>query len=215
MLSSAHLFGQIDSIGRSASHELGTDLTYLVTRFFTVNSDNYPHNPYLLTYRYSKGKKAIRLGIGADGYRREDKENDSIVLYRSTHTIHIRLGYERSVFLSRKFDGYGAADVRYMYDTFRSDYVSTEDGWRRGGQTDIHSTGPALVFGVRWYAAPNLIIFTEAAFDCRYYFEKSRSIYTQVSDEPAIPKPETPISKTKNFSIDFFPSNFIMIAWRF
>lgn len=145
-------------------HELGVNATTLIGRFF--RSDSFPNNtenPYMLTYRMSKGRFGLRLGAGAKHHY--DKVSEAgFADYESKQNTRIdaRLGLDYAMTLGRRFTGTVGVDFAMNRSVDKAvqdsgfDVIETTDqsvGW--GG-------GPFV--GLHFWFNRHFALYTEASF---------------------------------------------------
>lgn len=157
------------------SHELGLETGNLVGRLLGNeggSGEELPDDPYLLTYKISTGKWALRTGLGGDWSKtveREDGFADSRTVESSR--FDVRLGVERRFSLGGKWlgnvalDGIGIFSQDKTIDDSGFDVITnseTVDGW---------GAGPS--FGIQFNVTERLSFYTEGFV---YYTSTERQI---------------------------------------
>ncbi len=210
LLSAFNTFSQSDSIKNQRRHELGADITGLLSQFFNLNnSTNYyaPSPIYFITYRYHLKKSNIRFGIGGtyfknsmSGYKVNSEEK---IFYNTSTNGSVRIGYEFVSELSKKWQAFYGLDFRPSISNNDNQAQFSNGGYINGYKNKATTYGFAPLIGFRFKINDRVSITTEASFS--YNIQNSSSQKTYLSQDlstyPFIPNDNT--IKTTNISASF------------
>lgn len=166
-------------------HELGLNATALLDKLLRFQGDSAAVNPYLLNYRFSRGRIGLRFSAGGrhhferntqDGFR--DSESDRLTI------VDARLGLDYRFRFGRRFAGNFGVDAvsKWRYD--RNVIDSGFDVVTRTEQFSAWGAGPAV--SLTFWLTPHLGLCTEAAFYLLYgETERARNFknFPELDDE--------------------------------
>ncbi|MEO9531670.1 MAG: hypothetical protein ABJG68_12895 [Crocinitomicaceae bacterium] len=167
-------FGQ-DSTKKSwdtpVKHEIGTDVTALITN--TISFGFFPTQPapFQLIYRYHINPKlALRERIGGYYNSSQGFSNDTNQIKSTYSQLAINSGIELKKQLSKRWQFYYGIDFGYAlsgnnnyteYGVAPYNYESTIKS-----TTNAFNASPLL--GIRFKISPNISLTTESALNCTY-----------------------------------------------
>lgn len=210
---------QSDSVYKKHRHELGADITGLLSQFFNFsNSNNYyfPTPTYLVTYRLYVKKSNIRFGIGGyysktsvPGYTINGQEK---TFYNTNTQFSLRLGYEFVSELSKRWQAFYGLDFRPSINNGKSEASFSNGGYLNGNIDKTTVYGIAPLFGFRFRLTDRVSITTETSFS--YYIQDNsrQTTYIPLDNNlyPAIPN--SPIRKIKTVGASFSQPLFLILT---
>jgi Outer membrane protein beta-barrel domain len=185
LLLSISSYSQTDSLNKKYRHELGADITGLLSQFFYTNNSNYYSKIplYFVTYRYHLKKSNLRFGIGGtynkqsiNGYKINGEDK---VFYNSQTNFSVRLGYEFVSELSKKWQAFYGIDFRPTIINADNQAQYSNGGYINGYKSKSTVYGFAPLLGFRFRINDRVSITTEASFS--YNIEKKLSQKTYIS----------------------------------
>lgn len=95
----------------STVHEIGVNATFFFNTFLSFNTVN-PSlvSPYALTYKFRKGRGALRFGIGGS-FRETDQSSDDNIIKTNNSGVDVRLGGEYTMPFGRRWRAFFGADA--------------------------------------------------------------------------------------------------------
>jgi len=150
-----------DSQGKN---EVGMDITYLTSSLLGSSGNDFGGSPslsgvYQLTYRRHFDKFALRLRLGTY-LNGEDDENDGNTLTSSSYRVDYRLGLEKTLEISDKWNLFYGIDFRHSISEFNSQWLNGEVLTNRTSSTNRFSLAPIL--GIEFRIAERISLRTES-----------------------------------------------------
>ena len=143
--------------------ELGLNLTGAIQTFVHNRTDSVYSDPYALTFKYIKGKGALRLGFG---YSFNSTKNITLVQARieGLNRLDTRVGLEYQYPIGDRWRLYAGADV--LYGTVKGTGQYNEGDLGKTVIVDVSETtlGGGPVLGVQFHLNRRISFLTEAAF---------------------------------------------------
>jgi len=168
----------------SSVHEIGINATFFISTFFSFNSTT-PSlvSPYALTYKYRKGKGALRFGVGGS-YRATDQGSDGNIFTTSNSGADVRLGGEYSLPFGNRWRSFFGGDAVFSYTNSSSS--SSQIG--NSVTTDITGLGfgGGPVIGLDFMIAKRIKIGTETSV----MFKRTERVQQSFFDGTSIPGQE-------------------------
>lgn len=166
-------------------HELGLNATALLDKLLRFQGDSAAVNPYLLTYRVSRGPFGLRLGAGGQ-YHFERSQQEG---FRDSETdrqsaFDARIGLDYRARMGRRFAGNFGLDAVGKWRFDRNVVDSGFDVVTRTEQFSAWGGGPAV--SLTFWLTPHLGLSTEAAFYLLYgETERARNFknFPELDDE--------------------------------
>lgn len=220
VLFSLNSISQTDNITKLHRHELGADITGLLSQFFNLNSSNIAYNvpqpTYLLTYRYYVKKSNIRCGVGGyydkssvPGYTINGQEK---TFYNTVNQFAFRIGYEFISNLSKKWQAFYGLDFRPSFSKQTNEAWFSNAGYLNGLVNNTTQYGFAPLLGFRFRLNDRVSLTTESSFTYNIQENKRKTTYTSLDNNlyPTILDSQT--RKTKNISASFSQPIFLVLT---
>jgi|GEM_PF-2007516 len=184
-------FGQVtsppDTSKKNFNNVIGVDLAALIILVSNGEGSSYLNQPYMLTYRHFFKSNGIRIGIGGNFDKSASENSDSTTTDSERYLVNAGIGYERYVYLSRRWNFYFGADA-----IFRFEHRSSYDQWNptssRNERWEGFGFGVSPVLGIQFKVSQRISLATETSYDVLYYkrmterYSKPNSIYDTKSD---------------------------------
>jgi hypothetical protein len=198
-----------DSTKKVFRNEFGIDVTGLLKEFLNFNNNSFgstDYQPvYYLSYRYHLHHANLRAGLGGMFSVKEFPSyyNDTDIYDRSSMNLSLRLGYEWTSRLSRRWQAYYGVDFRTSFTHEKNDSQFSSGGYSNGNESSSQQYGLAPLLGFRFRLNPRLSICTEASFAFYYQVETSRRYYESLDPNTYPPKADEVKPKTQSFFSSF------------
>ena len=197
-------------------NEIGTDITALIEQILNFNQSEF-YTPYSATYqitykRHFKGF-STRTGIGGGTYS-EDVDNNfsEEVFKRTSKKIDYRIGIEKPVELSKRWNFYYGLDFRHSISNARNDFNYQNGGWRYGSERKGSVIGFSPLFGLEFRISERIALQTEANFIAYFSKNTNQPIITKISDNPSFEMPSTDLEEDKSRGTAFNVPNFLVLS---
>jgi hypothetical protein len=214
-------FSQTDSTTKKYRHEIGADITGLFKQFFNFNSNpnntNYYSPTYYLSYRYHLNNSNIRFGIGGEyskttlgPYFLSGVEQK---LYKSHSNVSLRVGYEKSSELSKKWQAFYGIDFRSTIFKYNNPNEYSNEGYLYGTTSASYIYALAPLLGFRYRISKRLSLITESSFtfNIEKYYSQRKYISIDNSIYPDRPSPKA-LSGTNIFSAFNQPISLLLVV---
>jgi len=223
LLSGLKLFSQSDSITKQHRHELGVDITGLLSQFFNFNNSNnnfyYKPSPtYFITYRYHLKKTNIRFGIGGtydkNSISSYKVNGEDKTFYNSQTNFSVRIGYEFVSELSKKWQAFYGLDFRPTISNADNQAQFSNGGYINGYKNEATVYGFAPLLGFRYHLNDRVSITTEASFSYNLQYSSNQKTYISqdLSTYPYLPNDKA--VKTTSISASFNTPLFLILTVR-
>jgi hypothetical protein len=222
LISTLNLLSQTDSSLLKHRHEVGVDITGLLSQFFNLynsnTSINTPNPTYLITYRYHFSKSNIRFGVGGTYFRNPSTgytvNGEPQTFYNTSTHFSIRIGYELVSELSKKWQAFYGLDFRPSIANDNNEAQYSQGNYIYGYKRNTTTYGLAPIIGVRFRINERVSITTEASFS--YYVQNSTQIKTYISQNTTLypPKPDDKSINTKTVSASFNQPLYLILTLR-
>ena len=156
-------------------HEIGLNLTNVLSSFLAVNNNALTEDPYSLSYKYVLGKSAIRSAISITF--RNSLEDDIIINGQraiAENQFGLKLGYERRIAISEKFTCFLGMDILGEYFKEESKFVPNF-GEQVSDVQHVVSVGGGPVLGIMFHLNPRISFGTESTLYFIYGQEDSET----------------------------------------
>lgn len=166
-------------------NEFGVDATSFIKYFLPFSqSENYAEPTYYLTYRRKFNAGNLRSAIGSyflnSEYNGPYSELGSFK--NGSVDFDVRLGWEFTNDLSKKWQVYYGLDARYRYSMDRYDVFNYSVEYLEGKKTTYQSYGLAPFLGFRFKLTKRLSLTTETFFVVCRNSRYDRTYFTPTSD---------------------------------
>lgn len=197
-------------------NEIGTDITALIEQILNFSQSDFysPYSAtYQITYKRHFKKFSTRIGIGGTTYS-EDVDNDisEEVFKRTNQRINYRIGIEKPIELSKRWNFYYGIDFRHSISNDKNDFNFQNGGWRHGSDRKNSVIGFSPLFGVEFNISERIALQTEANFIAYFLNSTNQPIITQVSDNPSFEMPSTDFEENKSRGTAFSVPNFLVLT---
>ncbi len=171
------LNGQDTIIKSDKHHEFGVDLSPLIKGFVAGAGLFGSGYEFSVMYRYHFDTWAIRGGLGGTVNTEESKINDTITDKRDNSHFRIRLGAERKVNFSRRWQIFYGADLYYAH-LISKDEVIIKNFYSsmQNGTSNYYGLSPMV--GFRFKINKRISFTTENSFLIYYYKNNYDRIFT-------------------------------------
>ncbi len=149
-------------------HEIGVNATYFVKQFLNFGESNFSISPYVLSYKYIKDRKALRLGMGLTLAERNEEDIDGSTSDRKTisFSTDYRIGYEYRIPIKTKFLCFTGFDVVGSVRKNKVEVVSPLGGSLSANSVIDFGVGP--IFGFEYFMNDRLSLSTTSGFFFRH-----------------------------------------------
>lgn len=194
-------------------NQIGLNVTGFVKQYLVLNSQNISgESPYLLTYRRLGNKFNVRAGMFASSsYTRKDEFGGVQLVYNNTKNFGIRLGVDRTMHLTKKWNLYYGMDVFTNQSSFDQHTIPKNPGpfvSETKFKSSTKSIGLSPNITIEYNINPRISFYTETSFNVSW------SHASESSDSPNFPG--SSMSSWTNFgSANFSLPISIFCAFRF
>lgn len=197
-------------------NEFGTDVIGLVQEILNFNNTQFgaPYAPiYHLTYKRHFEKMSLRVGVGGNISADEVTDNAiNEIIKNSRSLFNYRIGVEKSMNLSKRWNFYYGVDFKHLIDNGRTDYSAQNGGWRIGSDRKSSRLGLSPLFGIEFRITDRVALQTEANFMAYHLKVTNQPLITQISDNPSFPMPSTDLETIIGNGIEFNIPNFLVLT---
>ncbi len=179
-------FGQEER--KEYKNEFGLDATGFIRSILNFNIDPTFQMPYAPTYYLSYRRKFkpgnIRFAIGGS-YGREDVpsvHSDTTMFQRNHSAINIRLGWEFTTELSKRWQAYYGLDLRATFTHSYNEVQFYNAGYANGRENRNEILGVAPLLGFRFRINDRISILAEGSFSLNWAKADRRDFFTPVND---------------------------------
>lgn len=137
------------------------------------------HTEYGLGYKFHFGKNALRVSFAFgmdDGDETEHQNNfqSTVESEASSTTMAYRIGYERTLLRTEKFDFYVAADFLTLQanNSYETTQTSADYIYKSKNESDYTESGGGLSLGARYFVHKNVSFSTETRVDYVSYTQE-------------------------------------------
>lgn len=197
-------------------NEIGTDITALIEQVLNFNKTEFT-SPYSATYqitykRHFKGFSA-RIGVGGRTASQDvDDDFSDEVFKKIDRRINYRIGVEKPVELSKRWNFYYGLDFRHSITQARNDFHYQNGGWRYGSDTKGSTISISPLFGLEFRITDKIALQTEANFLAYFYKSSKQPIITQITENPSDEMPSTDLEETKIRGTAFNVPDFLVLT---
>lgn len=197
-------------------HEVGADITGFVKHFLNFSENSYYAPTYYISYRYHFKKSNIRFGIGGMYTQNFSYpyiiNNEEKVFENTSSDFSFRVGYERAVTLSPRWQTFYGIDLRPSFVETKNEIDYQNGGYINGSVSTSQVYGIAPLLGFRYKISNRVSILTEMSFN--YNLQKLNNQKTFLSLDnnlyPSIPNGKK--VSTKSLSASFSQPIFLVLA---
>jgi hypothetical protein len=220
LLSSINIYSQSDSAYKKHRHELGADITGLLSQFFNLNASNinYQNNipTYYITYRYHLKKSNIRFGVGGSYYKTSISgykvDGEDKVFYNSQTNYSLRIGYEFVSELSKKWQAFYGLDFRPTVSNNDNQAQFSNAGYIIGYKAKSTTYGFAPLLGFRFRINDRVSITTEASFSYNIQNSSNQRTYKSQDNSTYPNMPDDKEVKSTNVAASFSQPIFLIFT---
>lgn len=187
LIFSIKVSSQTDSTRLQHRHELGADITGLLSQFLNLTSSTSlrPMPTYIIGYRFYFQNASIRAGIGGSysknpvtNYRVNDEPR---VFYNAQTSYSFRIGFEFVKELSKRWQTFYGIDFRPAIYSIDYQAQFSNGGYIVGNKENATTYGFAPLLGFRYHLNSRVSLITEASFV--YFIQNSNTQKTYLSQE--------------------------------
>ncbi|TVR37306.1 MAG: hypothetical protein EA392_13115 [Cryomorphaceae bacterium] len=195
-------FGQEEP--KEYKNEFGLDATGFIRSVLNINFDptfQMPYTPtYFLSYRRKFKPGNIRFAIGG-AYGREDVlsmlSNDTSTFQRNFSAIDVRLGWEFTTELSKRWQAYYGLDLRATFTHNYNELIFSSGGYANGRESRNEILGLAPLLGFRFRITDRISLLAEGSFSLNWAKTDRRDFFTPLSESsPELPDTQLPTARS-------------------
>ncbi|MCI5058399.1 MAG: hypothetical protein MRY83_19970 [Flavobacteriales bacterium] len=199
-------------------NEIGTDITVLIDQILSFDDDPFvaPYlSTYQLTYKRHFNRFSARFAIGGNTSSDDAIDDTSGEVYQRTRQdINYRIGVEKHLELSKKWNFYYGLDFRHSINNANNPFHFQNGGWRRGYDRKSYTVGIAPIIGIDFRISDRVALQTEANFVAYLTKLTEQPIIMQISEDPSQDMPSTDLIEDRSSGTNFNAPNFLVLTIR-
>lgn len=194
------------------THELSVNATTFLTQFVINGSQTAGNSPYLINYKlFGSGINGLRTGFGLN-YQTSSQTQGNTDVETNLEAFNIRLGYERSINLGKRWEAFYGIDAIFGLNNNRV-VTESDNGFgmtktKSSSNTTTYGVGPVL--GFRFEFNERISLFTETTL----YASQSETKNKTEFQDPINPfPPQESSNQNRNVNLSIPTSVFFAIRF--